>query len=389
MVLPLDGIKILDLSRMAPGPYCTMLLGDLGADVIKIEQPGFGIIPIDVDEETWAAYFALDRNKRSILLNLKNPEARQVFYKLVETADVILEGYRPGVVKQLGVDYDTVKKINPSIIYCSLSGYGQDGPYHDLPGHDINYIALAGALSAMGIRNGRPAVPLNLLADYAGGGQQAALGIVVALLCKERTGIGQYIDVAMLDGVIQLFGWEASEFFAGGKAPKWGDTPITGNVPCSNIYETKDGYVSIGCFEIKSWENLCHELKRDDLIPHQFATGQEKENIYSQLREIFLTKTKYEWFEIFSPKGIAVAPVLDLDEVFKDPHVLHRQMVVEVDNPKLGKVKQVGIGLKFSETPGRIRSTAPLPGQNTEEILSVAGYSVDEIKSLKETGATG
>ena len=389
MTLPLEGIKILDLSRMAPGPYCTMLLGDLGADVIKIEQPGFGIIPIDVDEETWAAYFALDRNKKSILLNLKIPEACQIFYKLVEIADVILEGYRPGVARQLEVDYDTVKKINPRIIYCSLTGYGQDGPYRDLLGHDINYTALAGALSALCIRNGHPAVPLNILADYASGGQQAAFGIVVALLCKERTGIGQYIDVAMVDGVTQLFGWEASEFFAGGQIPKWGDTPITGNVPCNNVYKTKDGYISIGCFEVKSWESLCHELKRDDLIPYQFATGREKDDICSQLNRIFLTKTKHEWFNSLGPKGISIAPVLEFDEVLHDPHILHRQMVVDVDHPKLGNVKQIGIGLKLSETPGKIRHTAPVPGQDTNNILSDLGYSTDEIKSLKEKGAIG
>ena len=389
MALPLDGIKILDLSRNAPGPFCTMLLGDLGAEIIKIEQPGYGIIPIDVDQDTWAAYFALDRNKKSIILNLKSPNARQIFYRLVETADVILESYRPGIAKQLQVDYETVKKINPRLVYGSLTGYGQNGPYRELPGHDINYIALAGALSAFSIRNEQPAVPLNLLADYATGGLQAAFGIAIALLYRERTGIGQYIDVSMVDGVIQLFSWEASELFASGQTPRWGETPLTGAIPCNNVYQAKDGYLSVGCFEITSWENLCQALQREDLIPYQYATGKEKDYVYSQLQQIFVTKTKDEWFNLLNSKDVSIMPVLELDEVFNDPHVLHRQMLVDIDHPKFGKVKQVGIGLKFSETPGEIRHTAPLPGQDTEEVLSDLGYTIDKINSLKENGAIG
>lgn len=390
MALPLAGVKVLDLSRMGPGPFCTMLLADLGAEVIKIEQPGFGIIPLDVDEETWAAYYAIDRNKRSIILNFKTEEARQVFYEMVKTSDVVLEGSRPGVAKRLKVDYETVKGINPKIIYCSLTGYGQDGPYRDLPGHDINYISVAGALSALAIRDGHPAVPLNMLGDYGGGGLQAAFGIVVALLARGTTGTGQFVDIAMVDGVVSLLTWEASLLFAGGGVPKWGETPLTGAIPCGYVYETKDsGYISIGCFEVKFWENLCRALGREDLIPYQFTTGNEKEKVASQLKQIFLTKTKEEWFQLLSSKDIPITPVHELDEVFSDPQILHRRMVVEVDHPKLGKVKQVGIGIKFSETPGEIRSTAPLPGQHTEEILVDLGYSKDAIDSMKGTGAIG
>lgn len=390
MVLPLAGIKVLDLSRMGPGPFCTMLLADLGADVIKIEQRGFGIIPLQVSEETWAAHYAIDRNKRSIILDFKMKEARQVFYELVGTADVVLEGFRPRVVKRLKLDYKTVRKINPRIIYCSLTGYGQDGPYCDLPGHDINYISMAGVLSAMAIRNGQPAVPLNLVGDYAGGGLQAAFSIVVALLARDKTGKGQFIDVAMVDGIISLLSWEASLFFAGGGVPKWGDTPLTGSVPCGCVYKTKGGgFISIGCFEAKFWENLCRALGREDLIPYQFATGDEKEKVVSQLTNIFLTKTKDEWFQLLSPKDIPIAPVHNLDEVFSDPQVLHRKMVEVVNHPKLGKVKQVGIPTKFSLTPGKIRSTSPLPGQNTEEILKELGYSQNKIKRLKKIAAIG
>ncbi|MEE8470645.1 MAG: CaiB/BaiF CoA-transferase family protein [Dehalococcoidia bacterium] len=390
MAPPLAGIKVLDLSRMGPGPFCTMLLGDLGAEVVKIEQAGFGIIPLDVDEDTWAAYYAIDRNKRSIILDLKMDEACQVFHELAKKSDVVLEGFRPGVTRRLKVDYEAVKEINPQIVYCSLTGYGQDGPYHELPGHDINYISVAGALSAMSIRDGRPVVPLNMLGDYSGGGLQAAFSIVVALLARVSTGKGQFVDVAMVDGVVSLLSWEASLFFAGGGTPRWGDTPLTGGIPCYYVYEAKDGgHISIGCAEVKFWENLCRALEREDLIPYQFATGDEKENVTSQLGEIFLTKTKEEWFQLLSPRNIPITPVYEFDEAFSDPQVLHRRMVVEVDHPKLGKVKHPGIATKFSETPGEIRSTAPLPGQHTDEILAQLGRSKDDIKRLREMGAIG
>jgi crotonobetainyl-CoA:carnitine CoA-transferase CaiB-like acyl-CoA transferase len=390
MAPPLTGIKILDLSRIGPGPYCTMLLADLGAEVIKIEQTGFGIIPLPVDEETWAAYYAIDRNKKSIVLNLKMKEARQVFYEMAKSADVVLEGFRPGVAGRLKLDYKTMRKINPRIVYCSLTGYGQDGPYRDLPGHDINYISVAGALNALAIRNGQPAVPLNLVGDYAGGGLQAAFSIVVALLAREKTGKGQLIDVSMVDGIISMLSWEASLLFAGGGVPKWGDTPLTGSVPCGCVYKTKGGgFISLGCFEVKFWENLCQALGREDLIPYQFATGDEKGKVVSQLAKIFLTKTKSEWFQLLAPKDIPITPVYNIDEVFSDPHVLHRQMVEEVNHPRLGKVKQVGIPTKFSLTPGKIKTTSPLPGQHTEEVLNNLGYSQNKIKRLKTIAAVG
>jgi crotonobetainyl-CoA:carnitine CoA-transferase CaiB-like acyl-CoA transferase len=389
MAPPLAGIKLLDLSRMGPGPFCTMLLGDLGAEVIKIEQPGFGIIPVNVDEETWAAYYAIDRNKKSIILDFKTTEARRIFHDMVKTADVVLEAFRPGVAQRLGLDYETVRAINHKIVYCSLTGYGQDGPYKDLPGHDLNYISIAGALSAMAIRNGHSVVPLNLLADYAGG-IQAAFGIVTALFARDRTGVGQYIDVAMVDEVVSLLSWEASIFFAGGGTPRWGDTPLTGAVPCGCVYPAKDGgFISLGCFEMKFWENLCRELGREDLISYQFASGEEKDWVVSQLTEIFITRTKEEWFQFMKSKDIPLTPALELNEVFSDPHVVQRRMVVEVDHPRLGKVKQVGIGTKLSETPGEIRSTAPLPGQHTEEILVAVGYSREEIDSIRKAGAIG
>jgi crotonobetainyl-CoA:carnitine CoA-transferase CaiB-like acyl-CoA transferase len=242
----------------------------------------------------------------------------------------------------------------------------------------------------MAIRDGRPAVPLNMLGDYAGGGMQAAFGIVTALFARQHTGAGQFVDIAMVDGVVSLLSWEASVFFAGGGTPKWGESPLTGGIPAGCVFSAKDGgFVSLGCFELKFWENLCRELGREDLISYQYAAGEDRDYLMSELTTIFPTRTKEEWFQLLGPKEIPITPVLELDEVLSDPQVLHRKMVVEVDHPRLGKVKHPGIGVKLSETPGEIRSVAPLQGQHTDEILSDLGFTSEDIAKLKEAGATG
>ena len=392
MMSALEGRRVLDLSRGYPGSYCTMFLGDFGAEVLKIDPPGATLrLPfLGIDDEKWAAYYAQERNKRSIILNMKAEEGRQVFYKLVESADVLVEGFRPGVVKQLGIDYEALKGINPRIIYCSLTGYGQSGPYRDLSGHDMNYSAMAGALSLIGERGGRPFLVSNLLADQAGAGLHATIGILLALLARERTGRGQFVDIAFTDGVISLLTFEASTYFPTGIVPKRGETFTTGAAPSANLYETKDGeYISIGCIEPHFWQNLCRALGREDFIPYQFSAGEKREEILSFFREIFLTKTRDEWFELLKEKETCVAPVYNLEETFSNPQVLHRQMVAEVDHPKFGKVKQVGIAIKLSETPGQIKSTGPLPGEHTEEVLLSLGYTRGAIERLRKAEAIG
>lgn len=392
MAMALEGIKIIDLTRLGPGPYCTMLLADLGADVIKIE-PGGGRVSLAIqpqsteEEERGRAYNAEGRNKRSIVLNLKIDRAREVFYKLAEQADVIADEFRPGVVKRLGVDYETIREINPRIIYCSITGYGQDGPYAQLPGHDINYISTGGAQSMIGPRGGPPVMTVNLIGDYAAGGMQAALGITAALMARERTGKGQHVDIAMTDGVVSLMHGEAAGYFATGRVPTRGDLLVIGGAPFYGIYETKDSkYVSIGALEPWFYENLCRALGREDLIAYEWNQG-KWDDIASSFREIFLTKTRDEWVELLRQTDVCVAPVNSVDEVFSDPQVVHRKMVVEIDHPTLGKVKQVGISIKLSETPGAVRSTAPRPGQHTEEILRSLGYTKEGIAELRESGA--
>jgi len=396
-ILALGGIKILDLTWQGPGPFCTMILGDLGADVIRVNAP----LAVRVRASGEASkrdilYQAVDRNKKSIGLNLKLEKAQRIFYQLAEGADVVVEGFRPGVAKRLSIDYETINKINPRIIYCSITGYGQDGPYSNLPGHDINYISVAGALNLIGDRDGQPAIPLNLIADMGGGGMHAAVGILSAFIARDKTGKGQYVDISLTDSVISLLTTRAADYFRYGVTFKRGETALGGGYHYYNIYETKDGkFVTIGCIEPWLWENLCQEIGREDFIPFHFEDdhlvrlpeGKKREEISSYLKQLFRTKTRDEWFKILSRKNIPIGKVHSWDEVFTDPQVLHRKMLIEVEHPTEGKIKQVGIAIKLSDTPGEIKSPPSMLGEHTEEILAEIGYTRQGIDELRRDGA--
>jgi crotonobetainyl-CoA:carnitine CoA-transferase CaiB-like acyl-CoA transferase len=369
----------------------------MGADVLLIEQAGEGSErrrnPVRVGDAAAAeralAYNALSRNKRSIGLNLKLDEAREVFMSLAKDADVVVEGFRPGVVKRLGVDYEAVSAINPRVVYLSLSGFGQTGPYAKLVGHDINYISIGGALGVTGWPGQPPAIPMNLLADFAGGGLFAAFAIVTALIARERTGRGQYIDMAMSDGVLSLLSSAASQVLAGGKAPMPGAHMLNGAAPHYNVYECADGeWFSLGSLEPWFWENLCRAMGREDFIPYEY-TQEKYPEIFEHFRSQFRTKTRAEWFAYLSQWDICAAPVLRLDEALNDAHNRARDMVVEVPHPTLGSVQQVGIAPKLSATPGKVRSTAPSPGQHTDEVLRSLGYDDGRIAELRQKGAIG
>jgi len=397
-MLALEGIKIIDLSWQGPGPFCTMILGDLGAEVIRVgPPPAAGARQAARQTGSRAvAYQASNRNKKSILLDLKSEEGRNIFYRMAEESDVIVDGFRPGVVRRLGIDYSTINKINPRIIYCAISGYGQDGPYRDLPGHDINYISIAGALNLIGEAGRQPVIPLNLVADYGGGGMSAAIGILGAIIAREKTGKGQYIDISLTDTVISLLTQSVLDgYFFSGIAPERGESSLGGGYPNYAIYETKDGkFISFGCLEPWLWENLCREIDKEEFIPFNPAserlpeqTGDERrQEIFSSLRQLFLARTRDEWFDLLSQKDIPVGKVYSLDEVFNDPQVLQRKMVIEVEHPTEGKVKQVGIAIKMSDTPGEVRNLAPLPGEQTDEILTGFGYNDEGIKQLRKQG---
>ena len=394
----LAGIRVLDLSRLAPGPYGSMLLGDMGAEVILVEEAGrpsgrrAGRQRPDVrgDNETAegrrrTAYNAFGRNKRSIRINLKSAEGRDLFYRLVDDADVVLEGYRPGVSERLGVDYATLSARNPRLVYCSISGYGQDGPYRDMVGHDINYIAMAGALGMIGRKGTPPAIPVNVIADYAGGGLMAAFAITVALLAREETGRGQYVDMAMTEGVMSLITGLASTFFADGAAIAPEEHRLNGGWAYYNVYETADGkWLSIGSVEPWFFARLCEILGRPEYGAHQYSTDAALRNeMAAYFRAQFKTKTRDAWFQTLFDEDICVAPVYSLSEAFADSHNRERGMVVELEAPGVGAVKQVGVAPKFSETPGRVRHTAPYPGQDTDAILGSLGVEASVIADLR------
>jgi crotonobetainyl-CoA:carnitine CoA-transferase CaiB-like acyl-CoA transferase len=389
-MMPLEGIRVLDLTRQAPGPYCTMLLGDLGADVIVVEEPpGVGRrMDMGMSERT-QAFWALSRNKRSVGLNLKEPRAQQAFLRMAEKADVVIEGFRPGVVKRLGVDYEAVSARNPRAIYCSLSGYGQTGPYAGLVGHDINYISIGGALGLIGTPGSPPAIPMNIIADFAGGGLYAAFAILAAVIARGHTGRGQYVDIAMSDGVTSLLAFPASQLFAAGMVPRPGVEMLNGGAPYYAVYECSDGkWLSIGCIEPWFWSELCKALDCEEHIPNQMNREKAPE-IFAALRAKFREKARDEWFEELRQRDICVGPVYALDEVFEDPHAQARNMVVELEHPQFGSVKQVGVGPKFSDTPGAVRRTAPKRGEDTDALLGEAGYSSAEIAEMKAAGVAG
>lgn len=398
--MALEGIRVLELQSTAPGPYCAMLLGDLGAEVLQVDRPAQvvadAIGPSARDqraEEQSRAHNALARNKRSIALDLKQPEAVEIFLRLAEDADVVIEGFRPGVVDRLGVGYSQLSKLNPRLVYCSLSGYGQDGPYRDLVGHDINYISIGGALSTVGRPGQGLSIPQNTIGDFAGGGLMAAFSVLAALMARERSGRGQHVDAAMSDGVLYLQSFLVSNMLGGRPAmgdddgvPRAGRGSLGGEWPSYDVYETLDGqHMSIGAVEPKFWATLCEEIGHPELAPLQHDSTRHAE-IRAKLSAIFRQHTREEWFERLKPLEVCAAPVLSLQEALDDPHHRARGMSIELEDRRIGPVRQVGIGPKLSETPGRVRFTAPAPGEHTDEVLEALGYEVNVIAALRERG---
>jgi len=401
MKLPLEGKVILDLSRMLPGPYCTMILSDLGAEVIRVEDPNYqyGNPPPFFQKGQYresAFHSILMRNKKSITLNLKKDKAREIFYELVKQADVVLDTFRPKVMSKLGVDYNTLASINPSIICCSLTGYGQNGPYEQIAGHDLNYIGISGILDLTRerkvhkqekqVRN--PINPGVQVGDI-GGALVTAIGILGAIIERENNPEkkGQYIDIAMTDSVFSFIPLIAAYHFS--KDLSEGINILHGDFPFYSVYETKDHkFISVGIIETKFWREFCNGLKRDDLLSKQFATGDVREEVFHEIQKEFLKKTQEEWMKIFISLDACVMPVKSFAEAIQDPQIKTRNMVVDIEHPKLGKIQNIASPIKYSRTPLTIRSIAPKIGQNTKEILDSLGYSEEQIQNFKKEGIT-
>jgi len=374
----LQGITIIDLSRMLPGPYCSMILADHGARIIAIEDKRF-----EADD----LYLSpVNRNKDHMTLNLKSKEGQSIFFKLMHNADVLMEGFRPGVTKRLGIDYETVKKVNQRIIYCSITGYGQDGPYRDVAGHDVNYLSFAGILDIIGEKDRIPCIPGIQIADLVGGGMNSAIGILLAIVARERTGKGQYIDISMTDGMVGLLPIPLHILQRSNRIPQRSNTFLSHRYACYNVYETADRrYISIGAVENRFWKNLCDVLGVPEYGPLQYDDN-HREEILGFFRKAFKKKTLAQWVKELRDKDVCWGKIQSLDEVLNDPLFVARDMVSEIKDEKGKPVTMLGIPVKLSDTPGSIRSTAVGFGGSTRRILTELGYTKEQIEELIEKG---
>ena len=396
MSLPLEGIRVLDLSRLLPGGFCSLLLADFGAEVLKVEDTGMG------DYVRWAAphvegaeksassalFLSLNRNKRSIRINLKTDEGREVLLRLAREYDVVLESFRPGVLDRLGVGYEALRAENPGIVYCAITGYGQDGPYRDRSGHDMNYLGLVGLLALSGDADGPPVQAAGQIADVGGGALMAAFGILAALRERDRSGEGQVVDVSMADGALSWLGMLAAEQFAKGDASlRRGGLPLSGSLLCYRPYACADGYVTLGALEPKFFKAFCHGVGREDLLERQFDPPGS--DAHREVEAIFAGRTRDEWTAFASEHDCCLEPVLELDEALGSELVRARGMVVELDQPGAAEpVKLLGVPVKLSRTPGDpVRAPGPTLGADTDAVLAAAGYGEDEIARMKEAGA--
>jgi crotonobetainyl-CoA:carnitine CoA-transferase CaiB-like acyl-CoA transferase len=378
MPLALSRFRMLDLSRQLPGPFCSTLLADLGMDVVVVASP---------TDPMGAGIPLLGRNKRSVTLNLKAPEGREIFRRLANEADVVLEGGRPGGARKLGIDYATLRETNRGLVYCSISGYGQDGPYRDRVGHDVNYLGFAGVIDVTGVAGGPPTIPGVQIADIGGGALMAVSGILAALLAREQTGEGQFVDIGMMDGAIAWQVINAFNALAQGTPQRRGETMLTGEFPCYALYETKDGrWVTVGALEPHFWRTLCRELDMLDLIEQQFASGAARDEAFRRLRSKFKERTMADWVALLADKDICFGPVATIEEALADPQARHREMVVELPDRSGTPRRALGNPLKLSATPPTYRTPPADFGAHTDEVLCSLGYSASQIADLRRAG---
>jgi crotonobetainyl-CoA:carnitine CoA-transferase CaiB-like acyl-CoA transferase len=393
---PLTGLKVLDLSRLLPGGFCSLLLADLGAEVLKVEDTGMGdyvrwsppYVEGAEDSARSALFLSLNRNKRSLRLDLKSDAGKEVLLKLAREHDVLLESFRPGVLDRLGVGYERLKRENRGLVYCAITGYGQDGPKRDAAGHDMNYLALGGLLGLTGDPDGAPIQAAGQIADVGGGALMAAVGILAALRERERSGEGQVVDVSMFDGALSFLAMIAAALLSDGNVPRRGLLPLSGLFACYRPYECKDGgWVACGALEPKFWQAWCRGSGREDLIEQQFAPpGSDGHKL---VEAAFRERTRAEWETFAAEHDCCLEPVLELDEALDSELVRAREMVVELEQPGASApVKLLGLPIKLDRTPGDpSRAPGPALGEHTDEVLAALGYDAETIASLKQSGA--
>jgi crotonobetainyl-CoA:carnitine CoA-transferase CaiB-like acyl-CoA transferase len=395
----LENLRVIDFSRLGPGPLATMMLGDLGADVIRVEEPGGGRRARDERalrgeapdayssaEWRWRSINPVDRNKRSIAIDLREDGGREIARRLFTTADVVIEGFRPGVMKRLGLDYDVASSLNSRLIYCSITGYGHVGPRSAVTGHDLTYLAYAGALGLIGNTDGRPVVPINVIADYAAGSLRAVTAILAALIARAETGEGRFIDLALADGVVALLAVELARFLSSGEVPKAGTTYLTGGAAYYNVYEACDGkWIAIACNEPHFFRRLCEMLDVPELADRQLGDPAEQSQMYDVLSERFQTRSSSEWCELLGSAGVPCDPVRTIDEIVEDEHFRERGLFVTLDHPDFGAMTQVGETLGLSAASEMRLRPAVMPGADGRELLSELGYEDGEIDELIAT----
>jgi alpha-methylacyl-CoA racemase len=393
--LALEGLRVLDLTRLLPGGFCSLMLADFGADVVKVEDTGAG------DYVRWsppyhegahetargAPFLALNRGKRSIRIDLKTDQGKEVLRRLADDADVLLESFRPGVLDRLEVGYERLRERNPRLVYCAITGYGQTGPGRDRSGHDMNYLGLNGLLGLTGAADGPPMQAAGQIADIGGGAMTAAIGILIALRERDRSGEGQLVDASMFDGSLSWLALVAADAFASGRAARRGELALAGALTCYRPYRCADGYVTLAALEPKFWSEFCRGVGREDLLEHAFDPPGS--DAHREVSEIFVQHTREQWHGFASEHDCCLEPVLDLDEALASELVAAREMVVELDQPGVETpVKLLGVPFKLSRTPGDpTRAPGPALGEHTDEVLAAAGFSPEEIAGLHESGA--